>query len=70
MVNNLTDFPAAAPYTEGLCATGKTGGVGNGVCTLRAAIMEANHWPSSGDIYLASGGSLTLNYSDPVTVRL
>jgi len=48
VVNSLTDFPAAAPYTDGLCATGKTGGVGNGVCTLRAAIMEANHWPGGG----------------------
>jgi hypothetical protein len=48
VVNSLTDFPAAVPYTDGLCATGKTGGVGNGVCTLRAAIMEANHWPGGG----------------------
>lgn len=31
-----------------MCATAKPGGVSNGICTLRAASMEANHWLGGG----------------------
>lgn len=42
----------AAPLNDGICATAYNNGVPNGVCTLRAAIMEANH---------ASGGPHTIS---------
>jgi hypothetical protein len=48
VVNNAGDAPAAAPLNTGVCATARPGGHPNGVCTLRAAIMEANHWPGGG----------------------
>src|SRR5271165_2300375 len=44
VVNSSSDIPAAAPLDDGVCATVKPGGV----CTLRAAVMEANHWPGGG----------------------
>jgi CSLREA domain-containing protein len=44
-VNSTSDVVGAAPLTDGICATAYKNGVPNGVCTLRAAIMEANHTP-------------------------
>src|SRR5215475_9760884 len=44
-VNSTSDVVGAAPLTDGICATAYNDGVPNGVCTLRAAIMEANHAP-------------------------
>lgn len=38
VVNSLADVPAGPNTTDGICETA----TGNGVCTLRAAIMEAN----------------------------
>jgi CSLREA domain-containing protein len=38
VVNSLVDAPAGANVADGVCETGP----GNGVCTLRAAVMEAN----------------------------
>ena len=38
VVNSLADVPAGANTTDAICETA----TGNGVCTLRAAIMEAN----------------------------
>jgi CSLREA domain-containing protein len=38
VVNSLVDAPASANVADGVCETGP----GNGVCTLRAAVMEAN----------------------------
>lgn len=43
VVNSLADVPAGAITNDGVCETA----TGNGVCTLRAAIMEANAVPDS-----------------------
>jgi hypothetical protein len=45
IVNSPSDVVGAAPLNDGICATAYNNGVPNGVCTLRAAIMEANHTP-------------------------
>ncbi len=47
-VNSTVDAVASAPLDNGVCETAP----GNGVCTLRAAIMKANHYP---------GGGVTIN---------
>jgi len=39
-VNSAADAPAALPLDNGICQTAPD----NTVCTLRAAIMKANHW--------------------------
>ena len=44
VVNSLVDAPASANVADGVCETGP----GNGVCTLRAAVMEANAVPGGG----------------------
>jgi hypothetical protein len=54
VVNSASDVPAAAPLNDGHCATAKPAGVPNGVCTLRAAVMAANHW---------SGGGATITFA-------
>jgi len=43
-VNSPADIVAAAPLDSGPCETA----TGNNVCTLRAAIMKANHFPGGG----------------------
>ncbi len=47
-VNSLADVAASAPLDNGVCETSP----GNHICTLRAAIMKANHF---------SGGGVTIN---------
>jgi hypothetical protein len=47
-VNSTFDVAAAPPLNNGICETAP----GNGVCTLRAAVMKANHLP---------GGNATIN---------
>jgi hypothetical protein len=47
-VNSTADVVASPPLDSGPCETA----TGNGVCTLRAAIMKANHYP---------GGGVTIN---------
>src|SRR6516165_7391117 len=41
-VNNPLDAAGATPLNDGICATAYNNGVPNGICTLRAAIEEAN----------------------------
>lgn len=43
-VNSTFDLPASAPLDNGVCETAP----GNGLCTLRAAVMKANHYPGGG----------------------
>src|SRR5206468_1205632 len=43
-VNSLADVPAGGDLANGVCQTGP----GNNVCTLRAAVMKANHFPGGG----------------------
>ncbi|HTY18094.1 MAG TPA: hypothetical protein VMH82_10225, partial [Myxococcota bacterium] len=47
-VNSTVDAPGAdtmgASLSDGVCETQH----GNGICTLRAAIMESNHVPGGG----------------------
>ena len=43
-VNSLADVPGGGNLANGVCETAP----GNGVCTLRAAVMEANHYPGGG----------------------
>ena len=43
-VNSVVDTAASAPLDNGICETSP----GNGTCTLRAAIMKANHFPGGG----------------------
>jgi len=47
-VNTIGDAWAVAPLDDGICDTGLVSGQPNGVCSLRAAIMKANHWPGGG----------------------
>jgi CSLREA domain-containing protein len=44
VVDSLVDAPGGGDLADGVCETG----AGNGVCTLRAAVMEANHVPGGG----------------------
>ena len=60
VVNNPTDLPGVPPLTDGHCAAS------NRKCTLRAAVMEANHTPRSATIILPAGTySLTIPASGP-----
>src|SRR5579859_710317 len=43
-VNSISDVVASPPLDSGPCETAP----GNNTCTLRAAIMKANHWPGGG----------------------
>src|ERR1700737_4337475 len=43
-VNSIADVPAGGDLTNGVCETA----TGNGICTLRAAVMKANHFPGGG----------------------
>jgi len=43
-VNSIDDAVASPPLDSGPCETLPN----NGTCTLRAAIMKANHWPGGG----------------------
>ncbi|MEY2575449.1 MAG: hypothetical protein QOF80_936 [Verrucomicrobiota bacterium] len=43
-VNSVVDATAASPLDDGKCETSSN----NGTCTLRAAIMKANHFPGGG----------------------
>ena len=54
-VNSTADVVAAAPLDNGSCETV----TGNNFCTLRAAIMKANHYP---------GGGATINFGLPGVV--
>jgi CSLREA domain-containing protein len=47
-VNSIADAPGGGDLTNGVCETLP----GNGICTLRAAIMKANHF---------AGGGVTIN---------
>ena len=59
-VNSQADIVGAAPLTDGICATAYNNGVPNGVCTLRAAIMEANHAPGGPHTISVPPGLYTL----------
>ena len=48
-VNDPADLPGVPPLTDGHCAAI------NGKCTLRAAVMEANHTPGNATIILPAG---------------
>ncbi|MFL5805303.1 MAG: CSLREA domain-containing protein, partial [Roseiflexaceae bacterium] len=54
-VNNTLDTPDATPG-DGTCATA----TGNGICTLRAAIQEANALAGTDVIHLQSGTTYVL----------
>src|SRR5262249_53430453 len=47
MVNNVSDAVAAGPLNDGVCDTVFPYGATH-TCTLRAAVMKANHWPGGG----------------------
>ncbi len=55
-VNSFADLAAAAPLDKGACETVP----GNQQCTLRAAIMKANHYPGGGVTILLPAGTYTL----------
>src|SRR5579859_1707522 len=55
-VNSLADTPATASLDNGVCETLP----GNQECTLRAAIMKANHYPGGGVTILLPAGMYTL----------
>lgn len=52
-VNSTLDGPATGLLTDGVCETAPT----NDVCTLRAAIMKANHFPGGGVTINLPGGT-------------
>src|SRR5690242_6606267 len=43
-VNSLADVVAVGPLNNSICETAP----GNHTCTLRAAVMKANHFPGGG----------------------
>jgi CSLREA domain-containing protein len=51
-VNSPSDVVGAAPLNDGICATTYKNGVPNGICTLRAAIEEANALGGAHEIIL------------------
>lgn len=56
VVNSLADVPASANVADGVCETGS----GNGVCTLRAAVMEANAVAGGGATILVRAADYVL----------
>jgi CSLREA domain-containing protein len=58
-VNSTADVPASAPLNNGVCETA----LGNGICTLRAAIMKANNVSGAGVTILLPAGLYTLSIS-------
>ena len=53
-VNNVADVGmVSGTLDNGICETAP----GSGICTLRAAIIKANHWP---------GGGVTIHLPPPV----
>lgn len=59
-VNSPSDVVGAAPLNDGICATAYNNGVPNGVCTLRAAVMEANYAPGGPHTIILSPNTYTL----------
>jgi hypothetical protein len=57
-VNSQADVApvVGTSLTDGVCETVP----GNGVCTLRAAVMEANHYPGGGAIIVSPAGTYSL----------
>lgn len=55
-VNSSSDVVGGAPLNNGVCETA----LDNGVCTLRAAIMKANHYAGGGVAILIPAGTYTL----------
>lgn len=58
-VNSTADIPASAPLNNGVCETAP----GNGICTLRAAVMKANNVSGAGVTILLPAGLYTLSIS-------
>jgi CSLREA domain-containing protein len=56
VVNTIADVAASAPLDDGVCETEP----GNGECTLRAAIQEANHSPSLYPLVRVPAGTYVL----------
>lgn len=56
VVNNSSDDIGGAPLDNGVCETAP----GNGICTLRAAIMKANHYSGGGVTIILPAGIYTL----------
>lgn len=59
-VNSVADDPASGNLADGVCQTS------GGECTLRAAIMEANHYPGGGATIIVPAGRYLL-YNGPST---
>jgi len=63
-VNSNIDQAATPPLDKGICATAYVDGKPNGICTLRAAIDNANNWPGGSTVItlppLPPGASYTL----------
>src|ERR1700674_2121037 len=57
-VTSAADVVASAPLNNGVCETLP----GNNVCTLRAAIMKANHFPGGGVTINIPSGTYTLTF--------
>src|SRR5262249_41328848 len=60
-VNSPFDLPASAPLDNGVCETAP----GNDLCTLRAAIMKANHYPGGATIRFGLPGVVTYTLGIP-----
>lgn len=56
IVNSSSDDIGGAPLDNGVCETSP----GNGICTLRAAIMKANHYSGGGVTIILPDGIYTL----------
>ena len=55
-VNSLADVVASTPLNNGICETAP----GNHTCTLRAALMKANHFPGGGVTIILPAGAYNL----------
>lgn len=61
VVNSLADVPAGANPYDGVCETA----TGNGVCTLRAAVMEANYVSAGITTIRVPAGTYHLTIPEP-----
>ncbi len=65
-VNSLADIAASGSLTNGVCETAN----GSGVCTLRAAVMKASHFPGGGVTIVIPANTLPYQITIPQNISV
>ncbi len=65
-VNSLADIAASGNLANGPCETAP----GSGVCTLRAAVMKANHFPGGGVTIVIPANALAYQITIPQVIAV